>query len=151
LIVQLTLGGLKQAHWYEFVLRFALGGAITVASALISRRWGPVVGGLFLAFPVIFPAGATLIERHETERKRKAGIQCERRGRKAAAVDAAGAKLGACALAGFAAVAMSASSHPSAWTLAVAALTWATIAGALWWLRHHHVPERWLRNPRRHG
>ena len=43
----------------------------------------PVVGGLFLAFPAIFPASATLIEKHGRERKEKAGLagarRCKRR------------------------------------------------------------------------
>jgi len=37
---------------------------MTVIAGLIAFRFGPVVGGLFLAFPAIFPASATLIERH---------------------------------------------------------------------------------------
>ena len=35
-----------------------------------AKRYGPGVAGLFLAFPAIFPAGATLIEKHEKEKKR---------------------------------------------------------------------------------
>ena len=145
MILHFTLGGLRQGHWYEYALRFALGGVMTVASALISRHWGPLVGGLFLAFPVIFPAGATLIERHETAKKKRAGIDCVRRGRKAAAVDAAGAKLGACALACFAAVMLGAGARSSAWTLLAAVIAWGGVAGALWWLRHRHFPERWFK------
>jgi hypothetical protein len=47
---------------------------MTVVAGLIAARFGPVVGGLFLAFPAIFPATATLIEKHVRERKEKAAI-----------------------------------------------------------------------------
>ena len=47
---------------------------MTVAAGLIAARFGPVIGGLFLAFPAIFPASATLIEKHVRERKEKAGL-----------------------------------------------------------------------------
>ena len=46
-----------------------LGGVMTVVAGLIAARFGPVIGGLFLAFPAIFPATATLIEKHVLERK----------------------------------------------------------------------------------
>jgi hypothetical protein len=54
-----------------------LGGAITVIAGLIAAHFG----GLFLAFPAIFPASATLIEKHARERKRKAGLRGTRRGK----------------------------------------------------------------------
>ena len=63
-----------------------------------------IVGGLFLAFPAIFPASATLIEKHVRRRKEKAGFSRVRRGREAAALDAAGAALGSLGLAAFAVV-----------------------------------------------
>ncbi|MGH9691076.1 MAG: DUF3147 family protein, partial [Candidatus Acidiferrales bacterium] len=78
------------------------GGAVTVATGLIAKHYGPVFGGLFLAFPAIFPASATLIEKHETEKKRRAEIIDNNRGRKAAALDARGAALGSVGLACFA-------------------------------------------------
>jgi hypothetical protein len=49
-------------------VRFALGGFATVAAGLVADLWGPAAGGLFLAFPAIFCATATLIEKHERER-----------------------------------------------------------------------------------
>jgi Protein of unknown function (DUF3147) len=63
MIVQLNPSALRETHWYEYLIRFALGGAVTVVAGLIAARFGPVVGGLFLAFPAIFPASATLIEK----------------------------------------------------------------------------------------
>ena len=100
----IRLSALTRTRWYEYALRFLLGGAVTVATGLIAKQWGPVFGGLFLAFPAIFPASATLVEKDETLKKRKSGIVDHVRGRKAAALDARGAALGSLGLAGFAVV-----------------------------------------------
>ena len=100
--MSLDLSALKRTRWYEYGLRFLFGGAITVATGLIAKRYGPVFGGLFLAFPAIFPASATLVEKHETEKKRQVGIVDNSRGRKAAALDARGAAFGSLGLACFA-------------------------------------------------
>ncbi len=84
---------LRRTRWYEYALRFFFGGAITVAAGLIAKFYGPVFGGLFLAFPAIFPASATLVQKHETEKERRAGI-----------MDARGAALGCVALGCFGAL-----------------------------------------------
>lgn len=136
MVLSIDLSGLKQAHWYQFVVRFVLGGVVTVCTGIVAQHWGPVVGGLFLAFPAIFPASATLIERHETEKKRKAGIACRVRGRQAAALDAAGAVLGGYALACFAACAWRLLPRYSlAWALPLAGVAWLGVAVVLWWAR----------------
>lgn len=100
--LSLDLSALKRTRWYEYALRFVFGGAVTVATGLIAKQYGPVFGGLFLAFPAIFPASATLVEKHETKKKRRTGIIDKSRGRKAAALDARGAALGSLGLACFA-------------------------------------------------
>jgi hypothetical protein len=94
-----TLSGTR---WYEFGVRFLFGGAITVIAGLLAKQFGPVFGGLFLAFPAIFPASATLVEKHEREKKLKAGIVNTSRGRQAAALDARGATIGSIGLICFA-------------------------------------------------
>jgi hypothetical protein len=50
---------------------------------------------LFWALPAIFPAGATLIEKHEKQKKEKEGLQGTQRGRKVGTIDAAGSTMGA--------------------------------------------------------
>jgi hypothetical protein len=70
-------------------LRFVLGGLATIVAGLIAEHWGPLVGGLFLAFPAIFCATATLSEKHERERKQNCGLAGHRRGSDAAGLDAA--------------------------------------------------------------
>jgi hypothetical protein len=79
--VKLKLSALAEGHWYEYAVRFVLGGAVTMLAGWIAAKWGPAVGGLFLAFPAIFPASATLVEKHERERKENAGLQGAKRGR----------------------------------------------------------------------
>jgi hypothetical protein len=101
MIIQFQPSALRQTRWYEYLVRFVLGGAMTVIAGLIAAHFGPVIGGLFLAFPAIFPASATLIEKHVKERKEKAGLSGARRGREAAALDASGAALGSFGLVAF--------------------------------------------------
>ena len=93
--IRISFSSLREGRWYKYLVRFALGGVATVLTGLISSRYGASVGGLFLALPVIFCASATLIEKHEIRRKREAGLIGRRRGQEAAALDAAGAALGA--------------------------------------------------------
>jgi len=136
MIPAFDLSSLKDSHWWQFALRFLLGGAITLCTGLIGKHWGPVIGGLFLSFPAIFGATATLIERHETDKKRKAGINCRARGRKAAALDAAGAVLGGWGMLCFACVAWLALPRYSPWlALTMAGLLWLLVSASLWWVR----------------
>ena len=134
--VDANFSSLKQTNLREHLVRFVLGGAVTVAAGLIARRWGPVIGGLFLAFPAIFPAGASLIEQHEVKRKREIGRDGRRRGRQAAAIDALGASFGAVGLAAFAVVLWRLLPAHSSWgTLLLALVAWVVVSGVLWILR----------------
>ena len=67
--IKIDPSGILKTRWYEFAVRFFFGGLITAIAGLIAKKFGPGVGGLFLAFPAIFPASATLIEKHEKQRK----------------------------------------------------------------------------------
>jgi hypothetical protein len=138
MIVQLNLSALRETRWYEYLIRFALGGAMTVIAGLITDHFGPIVGGLFLAFPAIFPASATLIEKHERERKEKIGLAGARRGREAAALDAAGATLGSLGLAVFALIIWLLIELIPFLALVLATVAWLAVAVLAWWLR------RWL-------
>jgi hypothetical protein len=100
--IKFDLPALATTKWYEYGVRFFFGGAITVIAGLLAKEFGPVFGGLFLAFPAIFPASATMVEKHEREKKREAGIFNSSRGRQAAALDARGATMGSIGLACFA-------------------------------------------------
>jgi len=135
-ILHVNFSALRNARWPQFAVRFALGGAITACTGLVTQHWGPVIGGLFLSFPVIFPASATLIARHETEKKLKAGIHDPVRGRKAAALDAAGAVLGGWGLMCFGLAAwLALPRYPAVLALTLAGILWLMVAASLWWLR----------------
>jgi Protein of unknown function (DUF3147) len=135
MIVSFNVSALRETRWYEYLIRFALGGAMTVATGIIATRFGPVVGGLFLAFPAIFPASATLIEKHERERKEKAGLAGARRGKEAAALDATGATLGSFGLAAFALIIWLMVEQAPYLALLLAALGWLVVAVLAWILR----------------
>ncbi len=113
---------LRDVKPWEYVVRFAFGGAITVATGLIASRWGSVIAGLFLAFPAILPASLTLVKRHN--------------GRARARDDARGGTLGSFGLMAFAiVVAASAGDLPAAIVLALAGVTWLAVNVVLWFLR----------------
>jgi hypothetical protein len=94
MIVHAKISALKASRWYEYGARFAFGGITTLIAGVIGDRYGPETGGLFLAFPAIFCASATLIETHERKRKKEHGLDGYRRGTDAAALDASGGSLG---------------------------------------------------------
>ena len=130
-MIKLDFTALKQTAWHEYVVRFVLGGLATMITGLIAKTYGPATGGLFLAFPAIFCASATLIEKHERERKEKKGLKGARRGKDAAALDAAGASLGGVGLMAFGAVVWQAARWP--WlVLPLALLAWAAVSLIIW-------------------
>jgi hypothetical protein len=138
MLVKLDLAALRQTRWSDYVKRFLFGGAITALAGLIANKFGPGVGGLFLAFPAIFPASASLIQKHERKKKEKVGLNGTRRGRLAAGIDAAGAAMGSVGLATFAVLAWKLLPRIPAWlTLALASVSWAATALLTWRLRKH--------------
>jgi hypothetical protein len=140
LMVEFRLSDVKETKVREYCLRFLFGGICTAAAGLIAKRYGAGIGGLFLAFPAIFPAGVSLIQAHEKEKKAKMGADGTRRGRLAASIDAAGAALGCCGLLAFAFVCWKAlPSHNSAVVIALACMLWLIVAIALWEVRKRRV------------
>jgi hypothetical protein len=132
--IRVRLSSLGETRWYEYAVRLLLGGITTMLAGLIAKLFGPVAGGLFLAFPAIFPASATLVEKHERRRKEKVGLRGTQRGKDAAALDAAGAAVGSFGLAAFGAVIWLV--IPTSVTIAflAAAAAWALIIATVWWL-----------------
>jgi hypothetical protein len=134
--IKIDSSGLTQTKWYEYAVRFLFGGAITVVTGLIAKRYGPALGGLFLAFPAIFPASATLVEKHERDKRHRAGIMKTIRGRQTAALDARGAALGSVGLACFALIVWNfLPAWNTALTLFVALSVWLVLSVSLWRLR----------------
>jgi len=95
---------LRNTKWHEYAVRFVFGGLITAIAGVIAKHYGPVIGGLFLACPAIFPASATLIEKHEEQKKASLGLKGVIRGREAASVDATGSAIGSMGLLAFGAI-----------------------------------------------
>jgi hypothetical protein len=127
---------LQRTRWRDYGLRFVFGGIVTASTGLIAKRYGPGVAGVFLAFPAIFPAGATLIEKHEKEKKRKVGLNGTQRGRAAASIDAAGAAMGTLGLIAFAMLVWRfLPSHSSLTILPGAGVAWLSISVLAWWIR----------------
>jgi hypothetical protein len=134
--VELDFSALRQIRWHEYASRFVLGGIITALTGLIARHFGPVVGGLFLAFPAIFPASVTLVQKHEEEKKQAAGIRATLRGQLAAALDARGTALGTLGLAAFGFVVWKLlPAHDAALVLTAALAAWLVLAIGAWRLR----------------
>jgi hypothetical protein len=140
--VGFSLSSLKEGHWYEYLIRFVLGGIATVVTGIISSRFGVSVGGLFLALPAIFCASATLVEKHEIRRKRDVGLSGERRGQKAAAVDAVGAGLGAFGMLAFGVVFWLLVKASVAAAFILASLAWLVVSVAAWLVHRKMRIER---------
>ena len=125
-----------QTRWYEYAVRFLFGGAITAAAGIIAKKFGPGIGGLFLAFPAIFPATATLIEKHEKQKKEKQGLTGMQRRREAASIDAAGSAMGGIGLCVFALLVWQFAPSYSAWMVLMSATAaWLIVSVMIWHLR----------------
>jgi len=129
---------LRESVWQGHLLRFIAGGLVTVATGLVGKRFGPVVGGLFLAFPAIFPVGLTLIERLQN---RQAGPGARgHRARRAALADSVGAACGSVGLIIFAiALWLGLSRWSAPATFVVAILGWSALAFGGWAVRRRLV------------
>lgn len=131
--ISIDLSGVRQTTWQQFAARFLVGGTITVLVGVIGKEFGPGIGGLFLAFPAIFPASATLIEKHELQKKRRAGVNGVKRSREVAGVDAAGAAMGCAGLLAFAfAVYRTLVKYPPWLVLSAAVLIWMGVSVLVW-------------------
>ncbi|MEV4582829.1 DUF3147 family protein [Nonomuraea jabiensis] len=118
--IRLRPSKLRDTPVRGMVVRFAFGAIVSVAAGLVGLRWGPVAGGVFLAFPAILAATLTLIEEEEHRRD-------------PAAQDARGAVLGATGMIAFAACVWALATRlPAPLVLAVATVAWAVVAGLLY-------------------
>jgi hypothetical protein len=134
--IQAEPSALTKTRWYEYAVRFVFGGLITAVAGVISMKYGPNIGGLFLAFPAIFPAGATLIEKHEKEKKEDAGLNGTQRPAQAVSADAAGASIGSLGLVVFGLLVWKTLPHYPVWiVLASATVAWWAASLLLWELR----------------
>jgi hypothetical protein len=136
MLIGINVAKLREGKPHEYLTRFLFGGAVTVVATLIARHYGPVIGGLFLAFPGIFAPGLSMTETHAIERKAKAGANGTLFARAEASVEAAGASAGALGLAAFALVLWKGlPTHSLALILPLAGAAWLCVSVLLWWLR----------------
>ncbi|MGH9469312.1 MAG: DUF3147 family protein [Terriglobia bacterium] len=132
-MVKLNFRALRETTWQEYTLRFAIGGAVTALAGVIITFFGPAIGGLFLAFPAVFPSSASLIAKHEKERE---GTPLSREAAKAKSkvgYDATGAALGSVGLFVFALIIWRLLPCHRAWPVLVGSTAvWAGVALAAW-------------------
>ena len=144
--IEIDFSALRKTKWHEYAVRFVFGGSVTAVAAIIAAKCGPVIGGLFLACPAIFPASATLIDKHEKQSKQRLGLHGTDRGRQSAGVDAAGAAMGSIGLAVFGAIIWKFLLQYSSWAVLLSAtFGWLLISISLWQLRKRdQIFFRWL-------
>lgn len=148
-MISIRLSSVKETRAREYLLRFIFGGAATVLAGLVAKYFGPGPGGLFLAFPAIFPAAATLMEAHSRQRMAQIGHDGTNRGRIGASIDAASAALGCVGLAGFALVVwLLLPRHRPVPIILAATAVWTAVSIGLWEVRRRRifgVRMRWMR------
>jgi len=131
--IKLNKAALQETKWYEYALRFVFGGLVTALTGVIAKKFGAGIGGLFLAFPAIFPAAVSLIEKHEKEKKQRAGLDGTVRGRSAAALDAAGTAMGTVGLLVFAVLVWRFIDRYPPWiVLPGATVAWFAVSVSIW-------------------
>jgi uncharacterized membrane protein (GlpM family) len=115
----LRFGKLRELSLRELAIRFAFGAGVSILAAAVSTLGGPLLGGVFLAFPAILLASLTLVAREEGVRR--------------ARDDARGAAFGTIGLISFAMVAWwSLPRWPPEAALAAAAGAWAGVSCAVY-------------------
>ncbi len=136
--IQLKVSALKQTKWYEYLIRFVFGGLVTVATGLVAKQYGPVIGGLFLAFPAIFPASVTLVQSHRKKQEQNRGKdeeQSEEMGKEAAGITAEGSVLGSFGLAAFAVILWQSATRLPPWlVLLLCLIVWLAVGVLVWWI-----------------
>lgn len=140
-MIDIKLSSLRDTKVHEHFARFVFGGSCTAVAGLIAKHYGPGVGGLFLAFPAIFPAGLTLIAKHEKEQKAEIGRDGANRSRAAASLDSKGAVFGCVGLLGFALVIWIGLRNEDGPLAVIAAATaiWLIISCGLWFLARRRL------------
>ena len=142
-MIKMDFASLRETKPHEYALRFLFGGICTVLAGVIAKRYGPGFGGLFLAFPAIFPASASLIEGHEKEGKAQHGFDGTKRGRLAASIDALGASLGCLGLIAFAfTLRIGLPQHKAFYILTVATVVWLGISTLVWAIHRNRLFHR---------
>ena len=132
---------LVEGKWHEYLVRFVFGGLVATGAGWVAHRYGPIVGGLFLAFPSIFPASVTLIQQREEEKHD--GDEGEQKGKDKAARNTVGAVWGCFGLMVFGFIVWQFGQEWDAWLCLFAALVaWLATAFVFWAVQQwiHPIP-----------
>jgi len=114
---------------WTMLLRFALGGAVSVVASITSVVVNARAAGVLLAFPTIMPAALTFLQ--------------ERKGKKATESDAHGAFFGSLGLLAFALILIPLSTRlPGAAALVVVGLVWLVVSIITFAVLHNRGPFR---------
>jgi hypothetical protein len=135
---------------------------VTIGSSPLKSKItaGPTLNKL--PFPAIFPASATLVEKHEKQKKQQHGLDGTIRGREAAGLDAAGAAIGSIGLIAFAVAVWRLMPLLSTWLVMICAtLAWLITSVVICYLRKtrgglrgrrkRHRPEHPIENRQPEG
>jgi PncC family amidohydrolase len=110
---RLDLKKIRTINPRDYALRFAFGALISACAAILTLKFGPKFGGLFLAFPAILPATLTLLEKKD--------------GLAQAVSDMRGAAIGSLGLIAFAVVALMLIKRNPGVALLAALAAWALV------------------------
>jgi hypothetical protein len=134
--IGINIAKLREGTPAEYLWRFVFGGLVTVLASLVAKHYGPLIGGLFLAFPGIFAPGLSMTEKHAVEHKAQGGADGTLFARAEASVEAAGASAGALGLAAFALVLWKGlPAHSLPILLPLAGTVWLAVSLLFWGLR----------------
>jgi nicotinamide-nucleotide amidase len=111
---EVDLKKIKSVRPRDYLIRFAFGASISLIAGILTLAFGPLFGGLFLAFPAILPATLTLLEKKD--------------GLAQAVADVRGAVIGSIGMIGFAVVAMTLIPRNPAIGLGAALVSWAVVS-----------------------
>jgi hypothetical protein len=118
--VEASSEGIRKTKPHEWMMRFLFGSVISLIAGYCGEKFGPVVGGLLLAFPSIMPATLTLVKKHD--------------GREEAVESAYGTVLASVAMIAFAAMVMFCVYRgvSTAASLFAASSVWVSVSLILW-------------------
>lgn len=129
-------GKLRKTKPSEYLTRFLFGVALTLVFSLTAKWAGPIIGGLFLAFPGIYPPGSSFVEKKEEERKAEAGLHGTHRARSLAAAHAVGASAGTFGLMAFSTIVwLGLPRYGLPLTLVAGTSAWLLVSVAAWAIR----------------
>ena len=146
MMISFSIQRLQQTRWYEYAIRFILGGLVTAGAGQISKSIGASFGGLFLAFPALLAASLTLVAKHAREKQEKLGQNGQRRAKQSAGADAAGAVMGSVGLFCFALTVWKlVERHQPILVIGAATIIWAAVCGCIWLVWKLHPIRRLTR------